>query len=256
MSGEELAVKVENLVKRFGKVEALKGVSFEVQRGEIFGLVGPNGAGKTTTLRIIATVLQPTSGNVSVLGYDVVKEPEKVRKLISYVPEESGVYNNLTGWDYLRFFANLYAEDEREAEEFVEFGAKIAKLGDRLNDRLKTYSKGMVRRLVLARALMVKPKLAILDEPTSGVDVAAAVYIRNLIKAFRDTYGTTFIISSHNMFEVEYLCDRIAFINEGRIVAIGTPKELKEKFNASNLEEAFIKALGKEGEEWATAYVR
>jgi len=243
------AVLVKDLVKYYGRFKALKGISFYVFEGEVFGLIGPNGAGKTTTLRILATLLKPDSGKAQIYGYDVVKEATKVKSLIGYLPEEAGLYERLTGYENLLFFAKLYAKDKKELEEMLEYGIKIANLGDRIHDKVKNYSKGMKRRLTLARALMVKPKLAILDEPTVGLDVYAAVTLRNTIKRYVKETGNTVLFSSHNMLEVEYLCDRIAFINKGVIVAEGTPRELKDKFGVSNLEEAFVKAMGLKVEE-------
>ena len=237
------AVEVRDLRKSFGKKEVLRGISFEIREGEIFGLIGPNGAGKTTTLRIISTLLKPSSGSVRVYGINVIDEPERVRKLISYLPEESDVYLRLTGYENLKFFAMIYFDDPKEIEEVINDGIKISNLGDAIHRLTKTYSKGMRRRLALARTLMVKPKLAILDEPTSGLDVYSAIRVRNVIKEFVRNTNHTVILSSHNMLEVEYLCDRVAFINKGRIVNIGKPDELKEIYNARNLEEAFVKAV-------------
>ena len=234
------AVEIIDLVKFYGKVKALDNLSFNVREGEIFGLVGPNGAGKTTTLRIIATLLKPSSGIVRVFGHDVVKEAEEVRKLISYLPEEAGAYRFLTGREYLEFMAKIY----RMPSSVVEEGIKISGLGDAIDRQVRTYSKGMKRRLLVARTLMTKPKLAILDEPTSGLDVAHALYVRNTIRKYAKEYGVTVILSSHNMLEVEYLCDRVALINKGRIVEVGTTRELLEKYGVKNLEEVFIKAIG------------
>jgi len=166
-----VVLEVQDLKKRYGSLEALKGVSFKVEEGEIFGLIGPNGAGKTTTLRIIATLLTPTDGRVTFMGYDLKKHPEKFREHISYLPEEAGAYRNMKGIDYLNFMAKFYAKDEEEVKEFVRRAEKISGLGLRLKDKVGTYSKGMTRKLLLARALMTKPALAILDEPTSGLDV-------------------------------------------------------------------------------------
>ncbi|WP_048146593.1 ABC transporter ATP-binding protein [Pyrococcus abyssi] len=236
------AVAVSNLEKDYGKVKALRGVSFQIEEGEIFGLIGPNGAGKSTTLKILATLLHPTGGRAEVFGHDVVKEASEVRKLISYLPEEAGAYKRLTGLEYLEFMAKLYAKDSRKAEKMLKLGIELSGLGERLNDKVSTYSKGMVRRLLLARALMVKPKLAILDEPTSGLDIMNAFEIRRTIKEFSKE-GVTFLISSHNMLEVEYLCDRVALIHKGRILEVGTPRELKERYNAENLEEVFMEAV-------------
>ncbi len=233
------AVEIKNLVKDYGNIRALKGISFTIEEGEIFGLIGPNGAGKTTTLRIIATLLSPTEGEVKVFGYDVRREGDKVREIISYLPEEAGAYKNLTGMDYINFMASLYAKDEREAKEFVERALDIAGLGPRIGDKISTYSKGMVRKLLLARALMTFPKLAILDEPTSGLDVINSIEIRKLIRDFTKN-GVTVLLSSHNMLEVEFLSDRIALIDKGEILEMGKPEELKEKYNARNIEEVFM----------------
>ena len=233
------AVEIKNLVKDYGNIRALKGISFTIEEGEIFGLIGPNGAGKTTTLRIIATLLSPTEGEVKVFGYDVRREGDKVREIISYLPEEAGAYKNLTGMDYISFMASLYAKDEREAKEFVERALDIAGLGPRIGDKISTYSKGMVRKLLLARALMTFPKLAILDEPTSGLDVINSIEIRKLIRDFTKK-GVTVLLSSHNMLEVEFLSDRIALIDKGEILEMGKPEELKEKYNARNIEEVFM----------------
>jgi len=238
------AVRAVDVVKYFGERRVLKGLSFDVEEGEVFGLIGPNGVGKTTTLRIIATLLTPSSGRVEVFGLDVVKQADEVRRLISYLPEEAGVYPRLTGLEYLEFMASFYAKSEEEKKSMVQEAVKISGLSGRLRDRAATYSKGMKRRLLLARTLMVKPKLAILDEPTSGLDVVHAYHIRRVIRDFVKSYGVTVILSSHNMLEVEYLCDRVAFINNGRIIAEGTPKKLKEAYEAENLEEAFAKVAG------------
>lgn len=243
------AIKVENLEKDYGKVKALRGISFEIKEGEIFGLIGPNGAGKSTTLKILATLLTPTGGKAEVFGHDVVREADEVRGLISYLPEEAGAYKNLTGREYLEFMARLYAKDRGKARDMLEVGIELSGLGERLNDKVSTYSKGMTRKLLLARALMVRPKLAILDEPASGLDIVNAYEIRKTIRRFAREEGVTFLISSHNMLEVEFLCDRVAMIAKGRIVETGTPKELKERYSAENLEEVFMTVVGREIEE-------
>jgi ABC-2 type transport system ATP-binding protein len=237
------AVVVKDLWRSFGKKVVLKGVSFEVEEGEIFGLLGPNGAGKTTTLRIITGILKPHKGDVIVYGKSVKERPDEVRRMISYLPEESDVYLRLTGYENLKFFAMLYSQSKSEIEEMIERGIKIANLGDAMYRLTKTYSKGMRRRLALARTLMVNPKLAVLDEPTSGLDVYSSIKVRDSIKKFVNETGASVILSSHNMLEVEYLCHRVAFIADGKIIKIGTPAELKEAFGASNLEEAFVKAV-------------
>jgi ABC-2 type transport system ATP-binding protein len=235
------SVVVENLHKDFGTFKALKGVSFAVKPGEVFGLIGPNGAGKTTTLRIISTILQITSGTVKVLGDDVSKHPERVRKILSYLPEDAGAYKNLTGRQYLQFMANFFANGHG-VEEIMKKGLEITNLGDRIDDKVETYSKGMARRLLVGRALMTSPKLAILDELTSGLDVINAQEIRRVAKQSARA-GTTILLSSHNMLEVEFMCDRIALIHDGLIVETGTPAELKAKYDAPNIEEVFVKVV-------------
>lgn len=236
------ALVVRDLYKNFGKIKAVDGISFEVSEGEIFGLLGPNGAGKTTTLRIIATLLKPSSGNVEVFGMDVINEGAKVREMISYLPEEAGAYKNLRGIDYLKFMAGFYAGDVKAKEEIIDRATEIAKLGERIKDRIRDYSKGMVRKLLIARALMHNPKLVILDEPTSGLDVINSLEVRNLILEYAKK-GTTVIVSSHNMLEIEFLSNRVAFIHQGRIIESGHPKRLREKYNSENLEQVFVNSI-------------
>lgn len=235
-------VQVNDLKKNYGNFKALKGITFEIEEGEIFGLIGPNGAGKTTTLRIICTLLRPDAGTVKVFGHDLLKEPQKIRKVISYLPEDAGAYKELTGLEYLRFIAKFFATDQKDFQQMAERGVQISGLSDRLKTKVNTYSKGMTRRLLIARALMVNPKLAVLDEPTSGLDVLNAREVRNTIKEFVKNGGTV-LLSSHNMLEVEFLCDRIALINNGEIIKTGTPKGLKEEFGASNVEEVFTEVI-------------
>jgi ABC-2 type transport system ATP-binding protein len=237
----DLAVNVAGLSKKFGSIQALNGISFKINQGEVYGLIGPNGAGKTTTLRVISTLILPSGGSASVFGYDVVKQPEEVRRILSYLPEEAGVYRNLSGYEYLQFMDKFSVSDTSQA---IATAAEISDLGDRLKDKAKTYSKGMKRRLLLARALMTKPKLAILDEPASGLDVLHAYHIRQIIKNYVKQHGVTVLLSSHNMLEVEYLCDRVALVNKGKIVLEGKPSDLKSQYGSQNLEEVFAKVVG------------
>jgi ABC-2 type transport system ATP-binding protein len=235
-------VEIRDLVKDFGAVRAVNGVSFSVDEGEVFGLIGPNGAGKTTTMRMIATLLQVTSGSIKIFGQDVVDDTDEVRKIISYLPEEAGAYKNLTGRKYLEFTSRFFAEGE-EAQAMVARGMEVAKLGERIDDKVDAYSKGMTRRLLVGRALMFDPKLAILDELTSGLDVISAQQIRKVVRDSTKK-GTTVIVSSHNMLEVELICDRIALVNNGKVVELGSPSELKRKYDASNIEDVFVKVVG------------
>ncbi len=246
---EHPAVLVEGLVKKYpGGVLGVSGLSFRVERGEVYGLIGPNGSGKTTTLRIIATILKPSAGRVMVYGVDVAREPLRARRLLSYLPEEAGAYRDLRGIDYLRFIAELRAETRREAEEIVEEAARLAGLGKALYRPVKTYSKGMKRLLALSAALAVKPSLAVLDEPTAGLDVERSLEIRRTIRKYNEDYGVTVLLSSHNMLEVEHLCSRVGIIYRGRLVAEGAPQELMERYGARSLEEVFLAATRGEGE--------
>jgi ABC-2 type transport system ATP-binding protein len=232
------AVTVDSLRKSYGSVQALDSVSFEVQRGEIFGLVGPNGAGKSTTLRIMSTLLSADGGRVVICGADVAENPNDARAALRYVPEEAGAYENFSGRNYLEFIAAFYADDPTP---MVETGVEIADLGERIESKTSEYSKGMTRKLLLAAGLMTEPQLAILDEPTSGLDVRNARQIRDTIKDYPGT-DRSVILSSHNMLEVEYLCDRVGLLNEGRIVDVGTPAELVGDYGTENLEDAFLEA--------------
>ena len=236
-----IAVNAQGLTKKFGNIQALNNVTFNIKEGEVYGLIGPNGAGKTTTLRIISTLILPTTGTATVFGVDVVRQPDQVRKILSYLPEEAGVYRNLSGYEYLQFMAKFSNSDTKEA---IQEAVQISGLGERLKDKAKTYSKGMKRRLLLARALMTKPKLAILDEPASGLDVLHAYHVRQIIKQYVKQNGVTVLLSSHNMLEVEFLCDRVALVNKGKIVLEGKPADLKTQFNSQNLEEVFAKVVG------------
>jgi ABC-2 type transport system ATP-binding protein len=239
-----VAVEAKDLTKVFGSVRALDGLNFSIEEGEIFGLIGLNGAGKTTALRITSTLLLPTSGTVTVFGHDVVEEAAEVRNLISYLPEEAGAYKNLSGLEYLKFMASFRAKDKEAVRNVVDVASEISGLGERLRDKVKGYSKGMKRRLLVARALMTKPKLAVLDEPTSGLDVLHSVHVRTIIKRYVKEQRVTILLSSHNMLEVEHLCDRVALINKGRTVVEGSPAELKTRYKAVNLEEVFGEVVG------------
>ncbi len=238
------AIEVKALNKSFGDKQILNALSFQVEKGEVFGLIGPNGAGKTTTLRIVATLLTIDSGTVKVLGHNLPDEAAAVRKKISYLPEDAGAYRQQKGREYLEFIASLHAGGS-ERDEMVRRGMEIASLGERIHDRVDTYSKGMMRRLVVGRALMTQPELAILDEPSSGLDVINAREVRSIITRAAEG-GMSVLLSSHNMLEVELVCQRVALISAGKIVAGGTPQELKVRYNAANIEEVFTQVVNAE----------
>jgi ABC-2 type transport system ATP-binding protein len=239
-----LAVDARSLVKQFGNIRALDQLTFNIKQGEIYGLIGPNGAGKTTALRIVSTLLLPTSGSTRVFELDVVNQAAEIRKIISYLPEEAGAYPNLSGLEYLEFMAKFSTKNSSTLHETIKEAVEISGLGERLKDKAKTYSKGMKRRLLVARALMTKPKLAVLDEPASGLDVLHAYHVREIIKRYVKEQGVTVLLSSHNMLEVEYLCDRVALLNKGKIIMEGQPQQLKQQYKSQNLEEVFAKVVG------------
>lgn len=229
---------VTSLTKRYGQLEAVRGIDFSVRPGEVFALIGPNGAGKTTTLRMVATILRPTAGSITLDDIDAVSDPSAARERLSYLPEEAGAYRQMTGRDYLRFMAEISFADKDRQSEAIKTATEVTGLGDRLKDKVGSYSKGMTRKLLLARSIMARPRLAILDEPTSGLDVLNAIDIRETIKSFtREGMGV--LLSSHNMLEIEFLSDRVGIMHEGRIHAHGTPAELKERYRAENLESVF-----------------
>ncbi|MBQ7002676.1 MAG: ABC transporter ATP-binding protein [Oscillospiraceae bacterium] len=237
------ALDVQHICKSYGKKLAVNDVSFQISEGEIFGLMGMNGAGKTTILRMLATLLRPDSGDALIAGHSICKAPEKVRANICYLPDEAGAYRSMTGRRYLNFIAGLYFKEEEEQEACVKLGEEICGLGDALDRKISTYSRGMTRKLVLARTVMPKPRLAILDEPTSGLDVLNSLDIRKTIRRCAKEYGTAFLLSSHHMLEISTTADRCAIMKEGVFMAEGTPDALLQQFHASSLEEVFERAV-------------
>jgi ABC-2 type transport system ATP-binding protein len=215
------------LRRRSKDVEAVRGVSFEVGEGELFGLLGPNGAGKTTTIKMLITLLLPTSGPARVLGYDVVRDAREVRRRIGYVfGGERGVYERLSGYDNLRYFAELYGVPPRLQKPRIEELLELVGLKGREHERAEGYSRGMKQRLHVARGLLHDPPVVFLDEPTIGLDPVGARELRSTIAALVAA-GKTILMTTHYMFEADSLCDRIAVISKGQIVAEGTPLELK-----------------------------
>ena len=237
------ALEVQGLTKSYGKKLACDHVSFTIGEGEIFGLMGMNGAGKTTILRMLATLLHPDEGDALIAGHSIVKEPDKVRACISYLPDEAGAYRSMTGRKYLKFVAGLYFEEPRDQKECIARGEEICGLGGVLDAKINTYSRGMIRKLVLARTVMTKPRLAILDEPTSGLDVLNSLDIRKAIRRCAEEYGTAFLLSSHHMQEVQTTADRGAIMKDGHLIAEGTPAALLEQYGAQTLEEVFERAV-------------
>jgi ABC-2 type transport system ATP-binding protein len=215
--------------RRALEVEAVRGVSFAVEEGELFGLLGPNGAGKTTTIKMLITLLLPTSGTARVLGHDVVEDAREVRKRIGYVfGGDRGLYERLPALDNLRYFSELYGVPPREQKRRIEELLELVGLKGRERERVEGYSRGMRQRLHIARGLLHDPEVVFLDEPTIGVDPVGARDLRATIASLVES-GKTVLLTTHYMFEADALCDRIAVIAKGEIVASGTPRELKDR---------------------------
>jgi ABC-2 type transport system ATP-binding protein len=228
------------LRRRVKEIEAVRGVSFEIAKGELFGLLGPNGAGKTTTIKMLITLLIPTAGEARVLGYDVVKQAREVRKRIGYVfGGERGVYERLSGYDNLRYFAELYGVPGREQKQRIAELLDLVGLTGREHERAEGYSRGMKQRLHIARGLLHDPPVVFLDEPTLGLDPVGARELRATIASLAAA-GKTILLTTHYMFEADALCDRIAVINRGLIVAEGTPAQLKGRVAAGSVVEVEV----------------
>src|ERR671934_516229 len=224
------------------EIEAVRGISFAVEPGELFGLLGPNGAGKTTTIKMLITLLIPTSGSARVLGLDVVRQAREVRKRIGYVfGGERGVYERLSGYDNLRYFAELYGVPPRLQKRRIEELLDLVGLAGREQERAEGYSRGMKQRLHVARGLLHDPPVLFLDEPTLGLDPVGARELRQTIGRLRQA-GKTILLTTHYMFEADELCERIAVICGGRIVATGTPAALKARIADQTIVE--IEAFG------------
>jgi ABC-2 type transport system ATP-binding protein len=230
------AVVTKDLRRSWEGREAVRGISLEVQEGEIFGLLGPNGAGKTTTLSMISTRIRPTSGDAWVFGKHVVKDVHAARRLLNVAPQEEALYPTLTGAENLDFWARIYGVPRSERPARVARALEAVELGSRRDDRVETYSGGMRRRLNLGCALVSEPRLVLLDEPTVGVDPQSRVHVFEAVRNLR-AQGITILYTTHYLAEAEELCDRIAIIDEGRLVALGTTAELLACSSASEVVE-------------------
>ncbi len=224
-----MMIEVNELVKEFGKFTAVDNISFDVKEGEIFGLLGPNGAGKTTTIKMLTTLLQPTSGSAKVASHDVVRESKNVRKSIGIVFQDPSLDDELTGIENLKFHAILYKVGKKDMEMRIKDVLKLVELEEKADVLVKNYSGGMKRRLEIGRGLLHRPKVLFLDEPTIGLDPQTRRHIWEYIKRLNNTAKTTIILTTHYIEEADYLCKRVAFVDHGKIVALDTPKALKDK---------------------------
>jgi ABC-2 type transport system ATP-binding protein len=242
----EPAVLVDGVVVRFGEITAVDGISFAVEQGEVFGLLGPNGAGKTTTIRVLTTLLRPTAGRARVAGHDTVSEGLHVRASIGYVPQAISVDAALTGRESLEFYARVSGVPRRERKARIAHAIETMGL-ESLVDRLaRTLSGGMLRRLEVATALLTRPRVLFLDEPTVGLDPTARRLVWERLEALRHEEGTTLLVTTHIMEEAERQCDRIAIMDLGRLAAQGTPQELKDEYDVASIDDVFAASTGKE----------
>ncbi len=237
-------ISVNNVTKKFGDFTAVDGVSFTVQPGEIFAFLGPNGAGKSTTIKMLTTLLKPTSGELRLAGHDVTKEQDATRKMFGIVFQDASLDDELTAFENMQLHAVLYGINRKQVSGRIEELLKLVDLWERRKAIVKTFSGGMKRRLEIARGLMHHPKIMFLDEPTLGLDAQTRNLLWNYIKELNQKEQMTIFFTTHYLGEAEAVAQRIAFIDHGKIVASGTTEELKQQTGTNNLEEAYLKLTG------------
>jgi sodium transport system ATP-binding protein len=241
---EILVVEIINLSKTFKNIKAVDNISFKVNEGEIVGLLGENGAGKTTTLRMIATMLKSTGGTALVSGYDITKEPHKVRGEIGILfGGEVGLYDRLTARENIRYFAELNGMSKEQTEQSIAYLIKMLDMDEYIDRRVGKFSRGMKQKVAIARSIVHEPTVMLFDEPTAGLDVSAARIVQDFILKCKES-NKAIVFSSHSMAEVERLCDRIVIIHKGKILEEGTVESLKEKYSNNNMEDIFMQLVG------------
>lgn len=237
-----MKIDVKGLVKKFGRNTVLDDLNFNIYKGEIFGMLGPNGAGKSTFISILTTLCKPTSGDVLIDSFSVSRQSDRIKKSIGFVPQDIALYPMLSGLDNLNFWAGVYSLKGIDKKKRVLEALSVVKLEERAKDRVSEYSGGMKRRLNIAVALLHHPDILVMDEPTVGVDIQSRKYIFDAIKALKQE-GRTVVFTSHNVDEMESLCDRILLLSKGKIMGIGTVDELKSRFGAGNLEDILLNQM-------------
>lgn len=239
-------LETQALTRRFGALTAVDALNLSIEPGEMFGLLGPNGAGKTTTIKMLTTLLPPTSGTARVAGYDILRQPAAVRRAIGYVPQMISADGTLTGYENLLIFAKLYDVPRAEQEKRVRAALDFVGLVDSADRLVRTYSGGMIRRLEIAQSLIHHPQVLFLDEPTIGLDPNARRAIWGYLEELRREFGTTILLTTHLMEEADRLCDRVAIMHLGRVAAIGAPAALKASIggNGATLEDVFVHYTG------------
>jgi ABC-2 type transport system ATP-binding protein len=240
-----IVVQTDALTRKFGGLTAVDGVTVTIVQSEIFGLIGPNGAGKSTLMKMLTTLLPPTSGTASVAGYDIVRSPAEVRRRIGYVPQLLSADGSLTAYENLLLSARLYGVPRQERKRRIKAALERMGLSPAAHRLVGTFSGGMIRRLEIAQSLLHRPTVLFLDEPTVGLDPGAREAVWNRVLDLRDRFQRTMIVTSHHMDEIDQYCDRIALIDRGRIVAVGTSPELKSKVSpGATLDEVFVSLVG------------
>jgi ABC-2 type transport system ATP-binding protein len=237
-------IHVQNLVKSFGNIKAVDDISFDVRAGEIFAFLGPNGAGKTTTIQMLTTLLRPTSGAIALDGLDPVTRPLEARRRFGIVFQDPSLDHELTAYENMELHGVLYHVPRRSRVERIEALLKLFELWDRRDARVKTFSGGMKRRLEIARGLLHTPKILFLDEPTLGLDPQSRNHLWTHVRHLNETQGLTVFLTTHYMDEAERVAHRLAIIDHGKLVAQGSPQELKQQTEAESLEQAFLKLTG------------
>ncbi len=235
-------IHCKSLTKIFGVHTVVDNASFEVDSKEVFGLLGPNGAGKTTTMRLLSTLLRPTSGTASIAGYDLLEQPQRIRSSIGVLPEDTGLYDRLTPKEHLLYHGRLHGLPDSILRKRSDELLDIMDLADRANTRVGDFSKGMKKKVALLRAFIHDPPVLLLDEPTTGLDVMSARSIHGFVERLRRE-GKAIMISTHNMTEAEELCSRVGVIDHGKIIAIGTVEELQTKTSKKDLESIFVQLV-------------
>ncbi len=245
VSGERAAIETRGLTRRFGDFTAVDGLDLTIPDGVIFGLLGPNGAGKTTFIRMLVTLLPPTSGEARVAGFDIRREPREVRRRIGYIPQLLSADGGLTGYENLMTMARLYGVPRSERRERVRDALSAMGLSETAGLLARNYSGGMIRRLEIAQAILHRPRVLFMDEPTVGLDPVARRAVWESVRSLRESSGAAIIITTHYMEEAEELCSRVAIMHRGGIAAIGTVESLKEEAGgAESLDEAFVHFTG------------
>ncbi len=227
-------IRLDGLTRKFDGLTAVDSLSFQVEEGEIFGLLGPNGAGKTTTVRMLCCLIKPTSGKAAVGGFEIDKDPIRIREIVGFLPESPGLYGELSAWRNLEFYAKLYGVPRQKREENIERFLKMLDLWDRRDDPVGAFSKGMQQKIAIARSLVHEPKVLFLDEPTAALAPDSAKVVRDFILKLKHEKRTIFLCT-HNLYEVERICDRVAFLNT-KLVACGTPHDIEKKFGSTKTE--------------------